>query len=115
MDLTAPEGPWAAPSRWWRALPVLSQIVMVMSIPLYLGYFIKNGLMPGAIFMFMYPWSLISFLAVPVLCFAEAVILVRCKVRANTAGLNQALRLHALGLAVGLGAMLSVFLVRLYG
>jgi len=99
----------------WRALPFLPQLLIVMSVPLYLGYLIKNLLVPSAVFMVLYPWSIISFIAVPVLCLAETVVLARIGRPPKTTGQHRERRYHAVGLAVGLGAMLAVYLVRSYG
>lgn len=95
-----------------RRFPFLPLSLAVMSVPLYLGYFIKNLLLPGPVFLFVYPWLVVSFLAVPLLCLAEAAVLVRLR---GAASQGEARRAHAGGLAIGLAAFASALLVRFYG
>ena len=104
-----------APSlqRWHRML-ALPKSILVMSVPLYLGYFIKNLLLPPTAGFVLYSWSIFSFMIVPVLCLAECAILAKGALRGVPDRMSAA-RPHIIGLAVGLGAMLVTFLVRWYG
>ena len=85
---------------------------MVMSIPLYLGYFIKNDFLPhGVVFAVAYSWAAISFVVIPVLCFVESLVIVRTWIGGQVAR-SHALRWHGTGLVVGLGSILAVLAVR---
>ncbi|SRR5260221_115875 len=98
----------------WHWMPALPKSILVMSVPHYLGYFIKNLLLPGTAGFVLYSWSIFSFMIVPVLCLAECAILAKIALRAVPER-NNAAQPHIIGLAVGIGAMLVTFLVRWYG
>jgi len=99
-------------NRVMLVVPFLPKLVLVMSIPLYLGYLIKHLLIPeGAFFAVAYGWAVISVVVVPVLCAVEGWFVAR----AWTGGRplrSYALRWHAIGLAIGIGAILAVLAVR---
>jgi membrane associated rhomboid family serine protease len=104
-----------APSRQlWLGMPVIPKSILAMSVPLYLGYFIKNLLLPRWALFVLYSWSIFSFLIVPALCLAECVVLAKRALRRGAAQKSEA-QAHIIGVAVGLGAMLVTFLVRWYG
>ena len=94
------------------AVPFLPRLVLVMSIPLYLGYLIKHGLVPeGAVFALAYGWAVISVVVIPVLCIVEGWYVVQMWI-GGSAHRSQALRWHATGLGIGIGALLAVLVVR---
>ncbi len=51
-----------------RSVPFLPKLLLLMTVPLFLGYFIKNFLFPRAVFFIMYNWAILSLIAVPILC-----------------------------------------------
>jgi len=92
--------------------PILPQVLLLMSVPLYLGYLIKHELLPaGVIFALAYSWAVLSFILVPVLCFVEGIVLVRGWLRGSPDQAHS-LAWHLVGLGGGLGAMLAAFAVR---
>jgi hypothetical protein len=94
------------------AVPFLPRLVLIMSVPLYFGYLIKHGLVPeGAVFAFAYSWAVTSVVVVPVLCVVEGWYLVRMWIGGRPQG-SHALRWHATGLGIGIGALLAVLVVR---
>jgi hypothetical protein len=95
-----------------RLRPLLPQILLIMSLPLYLGYLIKHELLPaGVIFVVLYSWAILSFVLVPILCVVECVVLTRAWFSSDAQRIN-ALRWHSVGLVGGLGAMLAALAVR---
>jgi hypothetical protein len=100
------------PQRNEQRRPLLPQALLLMSIPLYLGYPIKHELIPaGIIFALVYSWAVLSFVLVPVLCLAEVVFLLRGWLRRSPED-TQSPGWHVVGLAGGVGAMLAAFAVR---
>ena len=94
------------------AVPFLPRLALIMSVPLYFGYLIKHGLVPeGAVFAFAYSWAVISVVIVPVLCVVEGWYVALIWIAARPEG-SHALRWHATGLGIGIGALLAVLVVR---
>lgn len=82
-----------------------------MSVPLYLGYAIKHSLVPGVVFAFLYSWSIVSFVLVPLPSVAGCVLLVRAW-RHEDRQRASLLRWHGIGLGSGVLAVLATFAVR---
>jgi hypothetical protein len=97
-----------------QSSPVLPKLVLAMSVPLFLGYWIKNVLLPNFLFVVFYSWSIFSFIFVPLLCLAECFILVKAGL-SRSPEKTEGLRPHAIGLAIGTAAMLASYLVKWYG
>jgi ABC-type Mn2+/Zn2+ transport system permease subunit len=108
---TATLGPMTETGILLQARPLLPRIVLLMSVPLYLGYAIKHGLVPGVVFAFLYSWSIVSFVLVPWLCVAECALLVRAWRREDPRRASL-LRWHGIGLGSGVLAVLATFAVR---
>ena len=98
----------------WRAMPFLPKLILVMSVPLYLGYLIKHFLLPRVAFLVLHNWAIVSFLIVPLLCLAECIVLARAALPGSGERRTH-LRAHLLGLGAGVAAVITVFLVRTYG
>ena len=96
-----------------RSVPFMPKLLLLMTVPLFLGYFIKHFLFPRAVFLIIYNWAIVSVIAVPILCLAECVIIARSVAGRVTD--RRVLRPHLLGLGAGLAAMVATFLVRSYG
>jgi hypothetical protein len=97
-----------------QSTPILPKLVLVMSVPLFLGYWIKNFLLPNFLFVIFYSWAIFSFISVPLLCLAECFILARAGL-SRSPEKSEGLRPHGVGLAIGAAAMLATYLVRWYG
>jgi len=97
-----------------QSTPVLPKLVLAMSMPLFLGYWIKNFLLPNFLFVVFYSWSIFSFIFVPLLCLAECFILAKAGLSRSPEN-KEGLRYHGIGLAIGTAAMLATYLVRWYG
>lgn len=83
-----------------------------MSVPLYLGYAIKHGLIPGGVvFAILYSWSIVGFVLVPFLCVAECALLARAWLRPDPQR-RATLRWHGIGLVSGVLGLLATFAVR---
>lgn len=82
-----------------------------MSIPLYLGYWIKHEAFGGVAFAAIYSWAIISFVALPLLVVIEGALLVRSRLR-DAGRVTGEQRAHAVGLVIGIGAMVVAFVVR---
>jgi len=94
--------------------PVLPKLVLAMSVPLFLGYWIKNFLLPNYLFVVFYSWAIFSFISVPLLCLAECFVLARAGL-SHSPEKKHGLRSHGIGLAIGAAAMLTTYWVRWYG
>jgi hypothetical protein len=93
-----------------KTMPILPKLVLVMSVPLFLGYWIKNFLLPNFLFVIFYSWAIFSFISVPLLCLAECFVLARAGLSHSLE--KQVLRSHGIGLAIGAAAMLTTYWVR---
>ena len=100
--------------QWGQTAPLLPKVVVAMSVPLFLGYWIKNLLLPNFLFVVFYTWAIFSFISVPLLCLAECIILARAGL-SHSPEKSEGLRAHGVGLAIGAAAMLATYLVRWYG
>ena len=41
-------------------MPFLPKLLVLMTVPLFLGYFIKNLLLPRAVLFILYNWAIVS-------------------------------------------------------
>ena len=79
--------------QWGQTTPVLPKVVVAMSVSLFLGYWIKNFLLPNFLFVAFYSWAIFSFISVP-LCLAECFILARAGL-SHSSEKSEGLRAHA--------------------